>query len=98
MIDYKTMKDDMKQKRIHDIRQNEIIQRTCFYCPNKKHELCPHKNNCLFDTEVSTILNKIDKLREDSFKADELTRRRNYVEIMKLNEKLRQTNTASGGY
>lgn len=88
----------MKQERINNLRQREETQKTCFYCPNTGHELCPHKNNCLLNETVSTTLNKIDRLRAEQFQADPLTRKKNYKKIRELQEKLRQTKTRTGGF
>ena len=98
MIDYKNLKKNMKQKRIDNIKTNHSIQRTCFYNEGNGHELCPHKTNCLLNEEVSTILNEIDTLKKESYNLNELSKRKNYYKIKKLEEKLRQTKTIAGGY
>lgn len=98
MIDYKKLKNSMKQERIGSQKQREEDQLTCFYCPTAGHELCPHKTNCLLNEEISTTLNKINNLKKEQYNADPITRRKNYWEIKNLQEKLRQTKTKTGGF
>lgn len=88
----------MHQKRIQTLKQKEETQRTCFYCPNTGHELCPHKNNCLLNEEISTTLNQINQVKKEAYNADTLTKKKNYEKIIKLQKKLRQTKTRTGGY
>ena len=72
---------------------------TCNYCPNTKHLLCTHKQQCLLSDERMKREKEIIRLNKElEGEDDEYIIYRNQRRIMELKREIRELRTNQGGF